>query len=113
MKPREELSSKVGTTASSDSGTRWATRSRTETVTGKKLLLIHHGNNVSRIAFTEKTSGEAIEKTIRRECGLNPEEPFSLIDRECDSVVIEGSMLEGELWLDSISNPATISSEKV
>lgn len=104
--PDSNLSQKPPTS----SATLWATKSKS--VSKKKLLLIHCGDNIKRIAFTEKTSADAIEKTIRRECGIAETENFSLLDHDLDSVVIDGSMVEEEVWLD-IGSTGQLSRAKV
>jgi hypothetical protein len=66
---------------------------------GKKLLVVHYGDLVKRIAFTETARAEAIERSIRRECGLEEVSSFSLLDGDGDSLVVDGSMEPSEVWL--------------
>eukprot|EP01113_Clastostelium_recurvatum_P019922 TRINITY_DN2361_c1_g1_i1.p1 TRINITY_DN2361_c1_g1~~TRINITY_DN2361_c1_g1_i1.p1 ORF type:complete len:516 (+),score=114.51 TRINITY_DN2361_c1_g1_i1:75-1622(+) len=70
------------------------------TTLAKKVLIIHFGDEVKRIAYTERAPAEAIERSIRRECGLiDAESEFSILDSEGDSLVLDGSMEPGEVWL--------------
>jgi hypothetical protein len=71
-----------------------------KTRTDKKVLIIHFQDGVRRIAYTERTPADAIEKSIKRECRLDAT-MFSLLDGEGDSIVIDGSMEPGEVWLNT------------
>jgi hypothetical protein len=66
----------------------------------KKVLIVHFQDAVRRIAYTERTPADAIEKSIKRECRLDAT-MFSLLDNEGDSIVIDGSMEPGEVWINT------------
>eukprot|EP01100_Stratorugosa_tubuloviscum_P001644 TRINITY_DN136_c1_g2_i1.p1 TRINITY_DN136_c1_g2~~TRINITY_DN136_c1_g2_i1.p1 ORF type:complete len:405 (-),score=168.21 TRINITY_DN136_c1_g2_i1:154-1368(-) len=70
------------------------------TQTNKKVIVIHHRDAVHRIAFTMQARSEAIEKSIRMKCGIETDEDFALLDNDGDSIVIDGSMEPGDVWLD-------------
>eukprot|EP01103_Thecamoeba_quadrilineata_P008220 TRINITY_DN17987_c0_g1_i1.p1 TRINITY_DN17987_c0_g1~~TRINITY_DN17987_c0_g1_i1.p1 ORF type:complete len:398 (+),score=55.18 TRINITY_DN17987_c0_g1_i1:30-1223(+) len=77
-------------------------RSRCRSVTpevfsGKKHVFIHMGDSTLTIVFDANTDYHTIEKSIRNEFGLQG--CFSLIDADGDSVVLDGSMDPGDLWL--------------
>jgi len=64
----------------------------------KKVLVVHFQDSVRRIAYTDRMPADAIERSIKRECRID-NGMFSLLDHEGDSIVIDGSMEPGDVWV--------------